>query len=108
MPRLWRSIRTGPERGVIVFFSDNSGEDNMDKVMNENLAEAPDQLSVEEAFDQLEGLIKRMEEDGISLEESFACYEKGIRLLRQVNERIDRVEKKVQMLTEDGTLEAFE
>ena len=43
-----------------------------------------------------------MEEDGISLEDSFACYEKGIRLIRYCNERIDRVEKKVQMLRGEG------
>ena len=60
------------------------------------------ELSVEEAFDQLELLIKRMETDGISLEESFACYEKGIRLVRYCNDRIDRVEKKVRILRGEG------
>ena len=60
------------------------------------------ELSVEEAFSQLEELIRQMEEDGISLEDSFACYEKGIRLIRYCNERIDRVEKKVQMLRGEG------
>lgn len=59
-------------------------------------------LSVEEAFEELERLIRRMEEDGISLEESFACYERGIRLVRFCNDRIDRVEKKVQMLRGEG------
>lgn len=60
------------------------------------------ELSVEEAFGQLEQLIARMEEEGISLEESFSCYEKGIRLIRYCNSRIDRVEKKVQMLRGEG------
>lgn len=60
------------------------------------------ELSVEEAFAQLELLIKRMETDGISLEESFACYEKGIRLVRYCNDRIDRVEKKVRILRGEG------
>ena len=57
---------------------------------------------MEEAFAQLELLIKRMETDGISLEESFACYEKGIRLVRYCNDRIDRVEKKVRILRGEG------
>ena len=61
-------------------------------------------LSVEEAFAQLELLIKRMETDGISLEESFACYEKGIRLVRYCNDRIDRVEKKVRILRGEGQI----
>lgn len=73
----------------------------------ERLAEEPfglqeDELSVEEAFGQLEHLISRMEEEGISLEETFSCYEKGIRLIRYCNSRIDRVEKKVQMLRGEG------
>ena len=68
---------------------------------DEKLAEMRDMESRQKLLDE-------MGRDGVTLEESFACYEKGIRLLRQVNERIDRVEKKVQMLTEDGTLEAFE
>ncbi|MBP3217113.1 MAG: exodeoxyribonuclease VII small subunit [Lachnospiraceae bacterium] len=65
-------------------------------------------MSIEASLEEIQQLLNDMSQDGITLEESFACYEKGIRLLRQVNERIDRVEKKVQMLTEDGTLEAFE
>lgn len=64
-------------------------------------------LTVEEAFEELERLVKRMEEEGISLEESFACYEKGIRLVRLCNDRIDRVEKKVQMLRGEGAEDAL-
>ena len=66
--------------------------------LSDDLAE----LSVEDAFGQLEQLISRMEEPGISLEESFACYERGVQLIRHCNDRIDRVEKKVQMLRGEG------
>ncbi|MBQ1290316.1 MAG: exodeoxyribonuclease VII small subunit [Lachnospiraceae bacterium] len=71
-------------------------------------AEQDGEQSIEASLEEIQKLLDEMGRDGVTLEESFACYEKGIRLLRQVNERIDRVEKKVQMLTEDGTLEAFE
>ena len=54
-------------------------------------------MPVEEAFARLEQLIRRMESEDISLEDSFACYEQGIRLVRYCNERIDQVEKKVQI-----------
>ena len=60
------------------------------------------ELSVEEAFAALEQIVQKMEEDGISLEDSFSCYETGIRLVRYCSERIDRVEKKVQMLRGEG------
>ncbi|MDO5132314.1 MAG: exodeoxyribonuclease VII small subunit [Eubacteriales bacterium] len=63
-------------------------------------------MTVEEAFAELERLIGKMETEGITLEESFACYEKGIRLVRFCNERIDRVEKKVRILRGEGQPEA--
>lgn len=68
----------------------------------EGMDENGQELSVEQAFAELEKLVKRMESDDISLEESFSCYEKGIRLVRFCNDRIDRVEKKVQMLRGEG------
>ena len=63
---------------------------------------AEEDLPVEEAFARLEQLIRRMESEDISLEDSFACYEQGIRLVRYGNERIDQVEKKVQILRGEG------
>ena len=50
----------------------------------------------------------RMEEDGITLEESFAGYEEGMKLLKYCNEKIDRVEKQVQKMNAEGQLEDFE
>ncbi len=61
-----------------------------------------EELSVEEAFAALDEIVQNMEEEGISLEDSFSCYEAGIRLVRYCSERIDRVEKKVQMLRGEG------
>ena len=55
-------------------------------------------LTIEDAFAQLEMIVRRMEEEGISLEESFSCYERGVRLVRYCNAQIDRVEKKVRIL----------
>lgn len=81
--------------------------DQEERTMQET-AEQDGEQSIETSLEEIQKLLDEMGRDGVTLEESFACYEKGIRLLRQVNERIDRVEKKVQMLTEDGTLEAFE
>ena len=52
------------------------------------------ELSVEEAFDALDRIVAKMEEESISLEDSFNCYETGIRLVRYCSERIDRVRKK--------------
>ena len=43
-----------------------------------------------------------MEGEDITLEESFSLYQNGMDMLRQCSETIDAVEKKVQILDEDG------
>ena len=75
-----------------------------DEPKTEGLGE---ELSIEEGFFQLEKLIGQLEGEDISLEESFALYEKGMRLLKGCNEKIDRVEAKVQKLSEDGSFTEF-
>ena len=42
-----------------------------------------------------------MEERDISLEESFACYEKGMKLVKACNDKIDKVEKQIIVLSEE-------
>lgn len=62
-------------------------------------------LTLEENFALLEETISRLEDEDISLEEAFAAYSEGMSLLKNCNEQIDRVEKKVLKLAEDGGLE---
>ncbi|MDE6213353.1 MAG: exodeoxyribonuclease VII small subunit [Lachnospiraceae bacterium] len=64
-------------------------------------------LSLEEAFAQIEEVIESLESEEITLEESFAQYHRGMDLLAQCNETIDRVEKKVLKFNEDGGLNEF-
>lgn len=64
-------------------------------------------LSIEEAFAQLQKILAKMEDEKTTLEDSFASYEKGMQLLQYCNDRIDRVEKKVQKMAEDGTTTDF-
>lgn len=61
----------------------------------------PEGLSVEDAFAQLQQILDRMDAEGVSLEESFRCYERGMKLIRYCNDTIDRVEKKVRVLSTD-------
>ncbi len=58
--------------------------------------------SVEEGFKLLEETVNELSREDISLEESFARFEKGMKVLKLVNEKIDRVEKKVKVITENG------
>ena len=64
-------------------------------------------LSLEEAFAQIEEVIARLEAEEITLEESFAQYNRGMALLAHCNETIDQVEKKVLKISEDGGLDEF-
>ena len=62
---------------------------------------------LEGMFAQLETVIGQMEEDGVSLEQSFDLYNKGMSLLKQCSQSIDEVEKKVLVLDEDGETHEF-
>lgn len=73
---------------------------------NDAAAETKTEITIEEGIKEIEEILEKME-DGIALEESFKLYEKGINLLKGVNEQIDAVEKKVLKLSEMGELEEF-
>jgi exodeoxyribonuclease VII small subunit len=63
-----------------------------------------EELTLEEAFNKLETVISKMENEDVPLEESFQLYSEGMGLLKDVNDRIDRVEKQVQKMQADGSL----
>lgn len=62
---------------------------------------------LEEAFVQLEETVAALEQEDISLEESFRIYKEGMELLKKCNQAIDQVEKKVLVLNEDGETHEF-
>ncbi|MGN1022722.1 MAG: exodeoxyribonuclease VII small subunit [Lachnospiraceae bacterium] len=66
-----------------------------------------DERSVEEMFQELNQLLAAMEDENATLEQSFANYEKGMKLVQACKARIDGVEKKVQLLASDGSLQEF-
>ena len=65
------------------------------------------ELTLDETFERLEAAIGKLEQEDISLEESFRVYKEGMKLIQSCNEKIDKVEKEVLKLNEDGKLEAF-
>ena len=66
-----------------------------------------EELSLEEAFARIEEVIAHLEAEEITLEQSFIEYNRGMKLLQHCNETIDRVEKKVLKINEDGGLDEF-
>lgn len=71
-------------------------------------AEEQEQRSLEENFSELEELIEQLEAEDISLKDAFTAYSKGMNVLKQCNEQIDRVEKQVMKLNEEGGLEPLD
>lgn len=61
--------------------------------------------SLEANFAKLEQEIEKLEAQDVTLEEAFAAYSAGMKLLKECNDQIDQVEKKVLKLSADGQLE---
>lgn len=65
-------------------------------------------LTLEETFAGLEEVIRTMEKGDITLEESFQLYHKGMDMLKSCNDKIDKVEKKMLILDNEGAVHEFE
>jgi exodeoxyribonuclease VII small subunit len=56
----------------------------------------------EKAFDELEQIVKRLESEELPLDESLQLFEKGIRLSRFCNQKLEEVEKKIELILADS------
>jgi exodeoxyribonuclease VII small subunit len=52
----------------------------------------------EKALADLEKIVAKMEEGGLSLNESLALFEKGVKLARFLRGELDKAEKKIEIL----------
>ncbi len=62
--------------------------------------------TLEQVFDRLEQVAAGMEEE-TSLEESFRMYHQGLELLKACNDKIERIEKQIVILDEEGVAHEF-
>ena len=51
--------------------------------------------TLESAFEELETVTKKLEDKNLPLEQAFALYEEGMKLVAYCNGQIDTVEKKI-------------
>lgn len=65
-------------------------------------------MTFEKALAELENIVSQMEKGGLSLSESLALFEKGVKLARFLREELEKAEKKVEILlkNEKGELKA--
>ena len=66
-----------------------------------------DQRPLEEMFEGLDMIVEKLETGDTSLEESFRLYQEGMNMLKSCNDKIDKVEKQVLILEENGELDEF-
>jgi len=64
-------------------------------------------ISLEEMFSEIEKVIEELGDPDIAIESAFEKYENGMKLLKDCNDKIDMVEKKVMALNKDGDLDEF-
>ena len=55
----------------------------------------------EEAVEELEKVVERLESGELSLEESLAAFEEGVGLVKFCNQKLNEVEKKIERLVKD-------
>ncbi len=58
--------------------------------------------NIEDNFKELDELLEKMQDEDVSLDESFEMYKKGIEIVKDSNEQIDKIEKQIEVLEEES------
>jgi exodeoxyribonuclease VII small subunit len=60
----------------------------------------------EDALTELEGVVRRLEQGELPLEDSLAAFERGMALVKQLSTRLETIERRVEVLLkqDDGSL----
>ena len=56
----------------------------------------------EQEMADLEAIVTRIDSGELSLEDAIAAFEQGVALVRSLNQKLDEVEKKVEVLMRDA------
>lgn len=65
-----------------------------------------DATRFEDALAELEGVVRKLEQGELPLEDSLAAFERGMGLVQQLSKRLEAIERRVEVLLqrEDGAL----
>ena len=56
----------------------------------------------EKSFQQLEKIVQRLEGEELSLDESLELFEQGINLSRFCHQKLEQIEKKIELILADA------
>ena len=59
-------------------------------------------------MENLEGLVNQLEKGELSLENSLKAYEKGIGFVKEAEQRLEKMEGRIEQLMLDGKKKPFE
>ena len=54
-----------------------------------------------DALGELENVVEQLESGDLSLEDSLAAFENGVRLVKFCNQKLSEVERKIELLVKD-------
>ena len=90
---------------------ENNTENNVTSIIEENNTgnnmNNTENVGIEDNFEQLEDIISKMQSDRITLEQSFELYNKGLSLVQDCNNQIDKIEKQIKIIEEGNINESF-
>jgi len=62
-------------------------------------------MDIESTLKQLEKIVTQMEDEKLNLEDSLKSYEKGVSLVKEAQESLNKIEKKIQILSGNNELD---
>ena len=65
--------------------------------------EIPEDKKFEEALQDLEGLVEKLDAGDLTLDASLQAFEDGVALVRFLEDKLTEVEKRVEVLTRDNS-----
>ncbi len=72
------------------------------KAPEETAEVASDSPSFEEALERLEGIVDRLEQGDLELEDALGAFEKGVRLTRRCAGQLEDAERRIEVLVKEG------
>ena len=84
-------MENNTENNVTGIIEENNTGNNMNNTEN---------VGIEDNFEHLEDIISKMQSDRITLEQSFELYNKGLSLVQDCNNQIEKIEKQIKIIEE--------
>lgn len=66
------------------------------------MTEGNEEMSFEEAFAELEGIVGKLEDGQLTLEESLKLFERGQKLAASCSLKLDEAELKIEQIAPEG------